>query len=111
MAKFTLVAWSNPVEGKDEEYGEWYDGTHLPDMLEVPGVVTAQRFRLLRLARSKQFSQRYLSLYEFEAEDEESAKAIINTINEQNLKLSDSLDISSVNLGVYQATGPVQVKK
>ena len=111
MPTFTLVAWSNPTEGKEDEYGKWYDETHLQDMLGVPGIKTAQRFKLLRLGRSKMFDQRYLCLYEFEAEDEESAKKIINTINAQNLVLSDSLNISSVNLGVYQATGPVQVKK
>ena len=105
MAKFTLVAISNPAEGREQECGPWYDSTHLPDMLSVPGVVTAQRFQLLRGAPSKAFKS-YLALYEIEAEDEQSAKAIINTLNAANLPLSDALDVSSVNLAVYQATGP-----
>ena len=106
MARFTLVAFSNPIDGKMKEFGTWYDKTHIPDMLEVPGVVTAQRFQLLRLVPSKAFRQRYLCLYEFEAEDEQSAKAIIDTLNAQNLPLSDALDVSSVTLAVYQAAGP-----
>src|SRR5271168_1415491 len=105
MPKFTLVAISNPTTGREQECGSWYDKTHLRDMLNIPGVVSAQRFELLRGAPSKAFKS-YLSVYEIEAADEQSAKSIINTLNAANLPLSDALDVSSVNLAVYQATGP-----
>jgi hypothetical protein len=84
---------------------------HIPEMLKVPGVLTAQRFRLLRLAPSKMFNRRYLCVYEIEAEDERSARNIINCLNAQNLPLSDELDVSSVAVGVYESTGPPVVKE
>ncbi|RJG02653.1 DUF4286 family protein [Noviherbaspirillum sedimenti] len=108
MARFILAALSNPVNGKENECGDWYDQTHIPDMLEVPGVLSAQRFQLLRLAPSKTFHQRYLCLYNFEAENEESAKAIIEILNKQNLPLSTALAVETVALAVYKATGPEQ---
>ena len=111
MPQFTLVAWSNPVEGEDEEFGAWYDQTHLRDMLGVPGFKTAQRFRLLKLAPSKLLQQRYLCIYEFEADDEEHAAAVIKRLNAHDLPLSDKIDVSSVALGVYEATGPALVKE
>src|SRR5271155_1632759 len=106
MARFILMAWSNPSPDRDAEYATWYDETHLPDMLKVPGVVTAQRLRLLRLAPAKTFPQRYLCLYELEAENEQSARNIINVLNAQNLPLSEVLDVSSVALGVYEVASP-----
>lgn len=109
MGRFTLVAISNPIEGREQECGEWYDATHLADMLTVPGVVSAQRFELLRSAPGKAF-KRYLALYEVEAEDEQGAGAIINSLNAANLKLSESLEVASVNLGVFRATGLPQVR-
>ena len=110
MARFLLTAISNPAESREADCGPWYDQVHIPDMLGVPGVVTAQRFELLRGAPSKAF-KRYLTLYEVEAEDEEAARRIINTLNGANLPLSDALDVPSVNLGVYRATGDVQRRK
>lgn len=105
MPRFTLVAISNPMIGRETECGAWYDATHLKDMLTVPGVVSAQRFELLRGAPSKAF-KRYMAIYEVEAEDEDAARRIINTLNAANLPLAESLDVSSVNLAVYKATGP-----
>ena len=107
MSRFTLVAISNPMPDREDECGAWYDTAHLKDMLTVPGVVSAQRFELLRGAPSKAF-KRYLALYEVEAEDEQAARGIIGTLNDANLVLSESLDVPSVNLGVYKATGPQQ---
>ena len=40
-----LLALTNPVEGKDEEFREWYWGTHIPEILELPGFVAARPYR------------------------------------------------------------------
>lgn len=107
MSIYKLIAISNPVEGREEECGRWYDETHLRDMVAVPGVVSAQRFELLRGAPSKAF-KRYLAIYEIEATSEEDAKALITRLNATHLPLSDSLDVASVNLSIYKAVaGPV----
>lgn len=109
MARFKLIAVSNSVEGREHECTTWYDDTHLRDMLQVPGVVSAQLFELLRGAPSKAFKH-YLAIYEIEAEDEEAARMIINALNAANLTLSESLDVSSVNLGVFRAAGARQTR-
>jgi hypothetical protein len=33
MPKHLMLVLTNPVEGKDAEYNEWYTNTHLPDIL------------------------------------------------------------------------------
>ena len=52
MADRTIqIVFSNPFEGKDDEFNEWYDNVHLPEVLALPGVISAQRYDLRPLAR------------------------------------------------------------
>ena len=39
-----FLVFSNPVAGHEDEYNQWYDQQHAPDVVAVPGFVTAQRF-------------------------------------------------------------------
>jgi hypothetical protein len=58
-----------PEAVTDEEFGEWYDA-HLPEILSIPGFVSAQRFRLepVVVDSIEPVSYRYLALYEIEGE-------------------------------------------
>jgi len=44
MQRCNLIVFTNPVEGRDDEYNDWYTNTHLPDVLKIPGITGAQRF-------------------------------------------------------------------
>jgi hypothetical protein len=70
MARFSLVVYSNPVEGREQEYNDWYSNQHLSDLLAIPGVISARRFKLSRtqVAEAAQPYQ-YLAIYEVEADD------------------------------------------
>ena len=46
MGRHVLVVYTNPVEGEEDEYNKWYDETHLPDIVDVPGVVSGSRLKL-----------------------------------------------------------------
>ena len=41
---YYFFVFSNPVAGHEDEYNKWYDEQHAPDVVAVPGFVTAQRF-------------------------------------------------------------------
>src|SRR5678815_3844677 len=41
------IALSDPVEGREAEFNDWYTGRHLPDVLAVPGFVGGQRFKVI----------------------------------------------------------------
>ena len=41
-----FLVFSNPVEGRDGEFNEWYDTVHVPEVLAIPGILSAQRFDL-----------------------------------------------------------------
>jgi len=41
---YYFFVFSNPVAGHEDEYNKWYDHQHAPDVVSIPGFVTAQRF-------------------------------------------------------------------
>ena len=60
------VVRTRPVSPEREaEFNEWYDGTHLPELLAVPGFVAARRYR--RVADDG--APEYLAVYDIEADD------------------------------------------
>ena len=71
MPKATMVVWSNPTEGADEdEYNRWYDEVHAKDVLKLQGFTSCRRFRLA----DAQFGPvetpgRYLAVYEADVDD------------------------------------------
>jgi hypothetical protein len=46
MQTYYYLVFSNPTEGQESEYNRWYDTHHIPDVLAVPGFVSAERFRI-----------------------------------------------------------------
>ena len=41
---YYFYVFSNPTAGHEDEYNKWYNEQHAPDVVAVPGFVTAQRF-------------------------------------------------------------------
>jgi hypothetical protein len=60
-----LVVLTRPIEGKDEEYNTWYEKQHLGDVLRIPGIIAAQRFRM-EGAPAAGTPWQYLAVYEIE---------------------------------------------
>jgi hypothetical protein len=71
MAKYTFIALTNPVAGKENEFNEWYDKHHVPDVINVPGFVSGQRFKLAdsQFGGEASSAYGYLALYEIETDD------------------------------------------
>ena len=58
------LVFSNPVEGREAEFNDWYSRRHLPDVLRVPGYLSAQRFSLESGDGVALPNWRYLAVYE-----------------------------------------------
>ncbi|NIE64400.1 DUF4286 family protein [Burkholderia sp. Ax-1719] len=93
MPKFTYVVLTNAVPGKEQEFDQWYSGQHVPDVLRVPGVLSAQRFR--RTAQQRGTAPQpwqYLALYECDARDPQViTDGIQARIGTPEMPMSDSL--------------------
>ena len=68
MAKVKLVALTTPLPGKEAEFHDWYQNTHLKEVISVPGFQGAQRFQLVAKLLGADTNQ-YLAIYDGETDD------------------------------------------
>lgn len=65
MTNACLLVFTNPTEGQDSQCNEWYTNTHLPEVLTVPAIIAAQRWRVGEQAGAAP-AHRYLAIYELD---------------------------------------------
>ena len=37
MGNYTMVVFTSPVEGREDDYNDWYDNQHLGDVIAAAG--------------------------------------------------------------------------
>jgi hypothetical protein len=73
MTRFSFVVYSNPAEGREHEYNDWYSNQHVKELLAIPGVTAARRFKISATQLGEPATPyRYLAIYDIEAEDVQS---------------------------------------
>ena len=104
MGKHTFVVMTNPTEGKEAEFNEWYNKQHIPDVLNVPGFVSGQRFQIAdaQMGREAGKGYKYLAIYEIETDD------LAGTLKELRARggtpeivASDAIDMKNVGAFVF----------
>lgn len=101
MPGHKLVVLSNPIsEESDAELNRWYNEQHLPDVLAVPGIVSAQRFKMACNTSGPLY--RYLAIYEIEADDPEVVIRHLRSLaNTPAMPRTEALDRSTVMSTTY----------
>lgn len=92
MARHILLAFSNPLEGREEEFNAWYNERHLDDVLKVPGYVSAQRFELSPTQMMPDGPYRYLAIYEVETDDLEATSKALQAMTPEDMPVSEAWD-------------------
>jgi hypothetical protein len=74
MTKYLLFAFSDCKDpSKEKEFNDWYDNTHMPDMLQVPGFIKATRW--MSADKKENEIRKYLAMYELETDSIEDFNA------------------------------------
>lgn len=110
MLKYTFLAFTNPTQGKEDEYNAWYDEHHLKEVINVPGFISARHFRLA----TAQFpfntvtpGYRYLALYEIETDDIAAAlNEVAARAGTADMTMIDGIDVSTLRAPVYEEITP-----
>ncbi|MGP6138645.1 MULTISPECIES: hypothetical protein [unclassified Jeotgalibaca] len=78
--KYSMLVWSNPTEGQEEEYLDWYAGQHIHDLLRIPGYVGCKYYKLsdIQLSKDTEHQYKYLIIWDFETDDFEAVKEDIS---------------------------------
>ena len=103
MAKALLLVFSNPSDpSREDEYNEWYDNTHVPDVLKVPGFVSGRRYALgpTQLVPGGE-RHGYLAVYEIDADDPAEAVRTLRRRLGNEIPLSDAMDLPGSTNFVY----------
>ena len=108
MATKQLLVFSNPTDGKDSEYNDWYDGQHLPDVLAVPGFVGAQRFRIgAPDANLPGSNWSYLAIYEIEESSFDAAWLELQARSASGVvRPSDAINLATTSVVLASPLGP-----
>lgn len=69
-AKMMFVVLTNPREGREDAFNEWYTEHHLSDLLRLPGIVAARRYALTGAQpMPAPHPYKYCAIYEVETDD------------------------------------------
>ena len=93
--RLLYIVLTNATPGDDDVFNHWYNHTHLPDVLAVPGFVAAQRFRLIDHPALRPYPYRYLAICEVAAGEADAALAeLAARAGTERMVLSPTLDRS-----------------
>jgi hypothetical protein len=102
--KQLFMVLTNPVDGRDDEYNQWYDNVHLADVQRVPGVVGAQRYELVPTGSegAPPPTHRYLAIYEIDRKANEVLSELMARAGGPQMPLSPALDLTTINMTVWK---------
>jgi hypothetical protein len=74
MGKF--LVFTNAVDGRDDEYNEWYDKVHAVEMCALPEYTGVTRYKVTDAQMVPDQPHRYVAIYEFEGSAEDAVAAL-----------------------------------
>jgi hypothetical protein len=110
MPKHVFLVRTGPSSPeRTDEYNDWYDNVHLPDLLKVKGVVGASRYRVAPAQQGGAAIEgpQYLAIYEVDIEDpQDFFDDMMRAVTDGSMRMSDVLDQSVVDLSLWQEITP-----
>jgi hypothetical protein len=94
MSRHQLVVLTKALPGREAEFEDWYDTQHVPDVLRVPGVVSARRLHVQQVtAPTEAPAWLSLAIYEIEGDDPEAVLTQIKSrARTPEMPLTEALD-------------------
>jgi hypothetical protein len=103
MGKYILVVQSNASSGADAQYNDWYNNTHLGEVLGVQGFTAAQRFAVKGDPVSGAASHQYLAIYEIESDDPQVTLDALSTgVRDGSIAMSDAIDTDDISAVLFE---------
>ncbi len=101
MAKWLFVVETNCNDSaREAEFNEWYDKTHLPDVLETPGFIRATRYENTEPSEGK---AKFFATYEIETDDiEQTMKTLSENLAKKRKEGRFSELLTVVSRSVYK---------
>jgi hypothetical protein len=99
---------SKPVAGREQEYDDWYQNTHLRDVVAIKGFKSAQRFRWQQSVMPGAELPPYLAIYDIETDDINGAiQEMMKRAASGQMVISTALSTEGGFAAVYEESGPL----
>lgn len=99
------LVFSNPAEGRDDDFNKWYDEVHIPEVLTLPGFRSAQRLTQQTGDQPNPIApkQRYGVIYEVEGDPAEIQANLNEAMGNGTLHMTDAVDPGSFQMAFWTA--------
>ena len=88
----TFLVFSSAIEGREDEYNNWYETIHMAEVLALPGFVSAQRYQV---ADDGTGGAKTVAVYELVGDPQAALAALAEAVA-STMNMSDSMDPASV---------------
>ena len=103
MTKHLMLVFTDPVEGKEDEYNAWYNDVHLAEVIESPGFVRAQRFEVADMMPGVT-DHKYVAVYEMDSDEPESQ---IKAMMKREMQMTDAIDLKTAKVSLVSQVSEV----
>jgi hypothetical protein len=108
-----LLVFTNAAEGREEEFHRWYDEVHIPDVLRVPGVESAQRHVISPVVTEEiegapnpaPPAHQFMVAYTLSRSGNEVMSEFTPRVTSGDMPLSDVMDFETIALSVWKPMG------
>jgi hypothetical protein len=94
--EYTLIVYTSPAEGREEDYNAWYDDVHLAEFSALPGVINGRRFKVA--SADPAAKPTYAAVYELSTHPDQVFGAMNEAIKDGTMHMSDAIDVTSLNM-------------
>jgi hypothetical protein len=103
MKSYSWIVFTNCTPGSEQAFEAWYDDIHIPDLLRIPGIVSATRGRAtpqqtlmvggaVQYAPSVSADYRYLAVYKLRTDDPSAVlREVVRRSGTPEMELSDAM--------------------
>src|SRR6476469_9500649 len=91
--EYTLIVYTSPADGREDDYNAWYDDIHLPEFSALPGVIAGRRFKVAGDGKPQ-----YAAIYELSAHPDTVMAVMNEGVKNGTVRMSDAVDLTSVSI-------------
>jgi hypothetical protein len=108
MARYLLVGESNCTDpSREDEFNRWYDNIHIPDLLEIPGMIRATRYE--NIDPEGNGRAKFLAIYEFESDDIKETQSLMYEYRDRSRRPGHHSELLNVKTnGIYRQIMPTK---
>jgi hypothetical protein len=111
--RYVYLVFANPIPGREAEFNEWYSNVHMGDLVQLPGWIGAQRFRIVTTVQpppsTAGYRHGYLMIWDLEAAEAGTPLSMSSAAiagGKSRLGAGFNYTPGAGSSGTYEATGP-----